>query len=953
MGNHALRAMGSGRARLSAAFDKLRGSKTATGTSLTLVFVAIGSVLTLVMYSLAARHLGPQQFGLFSTWFNGASFLTAVSLFGQELLISRTWNEYLGSKDDARARGALVFGYVVTICGGTLIGMLLYAGAVFWGADTHTAFAAALFLATQALFHFTTYASQAIVGIVAGEGQGQIAWRTFVLIALGLAIGLHLDMDAAGLLELIAVSQLAVALLQTVWMWRHISARVSPVKPIVNWREWAGRARHMTFAGIIEAATQNLDVILVSILVDPTAAGAYFVASRIANIFFRIGIATTSYASRSVPPLVYTERYGEIQGVLRSIAAVGGLVIGAGLIGLLVAGKLILSMFGSLYVNEYWTLIVLALGPSLTVLFGPARTVLLSMGHERIYARIVGSGLIARLVLTVVLTLWLGTLGTALAWTLASAGVGLALNIACRRLEGLDPSVSGLVRRITPRRAEEAEAKARADAAGAGVLDHTATAGLSAHDGAPVPPPRLLMFQPHAQNSGTQAIAQLLEEELTKRGIDVEQVFLYRKSPNVEVPAHWRICAEEKSRNPLKILRTGRALTSQIKRARPDIVMCYEHYGSIIGALAMLVTRRVPILSNLSISNRIVPRWITAIDSFLGRIGLYDRVIANSAALMAEMQSYPDAYRQRVVRIDNAFQPKTSTLDKAAARASFGLPAGAILLGSVARLHPSKNLSSAVRLLASEPAWHLAIGGDGEDKDQLVALARKLGCQDRLHLVGELKPAQVGDMIAALDVFVFPSQSETFGLAPLEAAHAGVPVVANDLPVLRDVLDVDGTPCAVLTNTESPLAFERAVRSVLDDPVLARQLAARGRALAQKYAPGRMADALRRPDRGKIGRGPPRKGCAVAAGPDRGCDSRAGGDPALTTSQARDRLGWHISCSFESWRAGDDQQRRAAVINRNPCAVAWGGSRPATRGVHRWISRTARAGVHSPRALAS
>src|SRR2546430_9530746 len=60
---------------------------------------------------------------------------------------------------------------------------------------------------------------------------------------------------------------------------------------------------------------------------------------------------------------------------------------------------------------------------------------------------------------------------------------------------------------------------------------------------------------------------------------------------------------------------------------------------------------------------------------------------------------------------------------------------------------------------------------------------------------GELSPERVAHLLRALDVFVFPSLAETFGLAVVEAAQAGIPVVSNDLPVLRETLSLGGEPC--------------------------------------------------------------------------------------------------------------------------------------------------------------
>jgi glycosyltransferase involved in cell wall biosynthesis len=146
------------------------------------------------------------------------------------------------------------------------------------------------------------------------------------------------------------------------------------------------------------------------------------------------------------------------------------------------------------------------------------------------------------------------------------------------------------------------------------------------------------------------------------------------------------------------------------------------------------------------------------------------------------------------------------------------LPQEGVLLGSVARLHPLKQLDAAIRLLPARPDWQLALAGQGPDLARLRQLAETLGVAQRVHFIGEIAPDQIGGFLAALDVFVFPSLAETFGLAAVEAAHAGIPVVANDLPVLREVLSVEGKPAALFVDAADTERFAATVATAVADP---------------------------------------------------------------------------------------------------------------------------------------
>ena len=122
-------------------------------------------------------------------------------------------------------------------------------------------------------------------------------------------------------------------------------------------------------------------------------------------------------------------------------------------------------------------------------------------------------------------------------------------------------------------------------------------------------------------------------------------------------------------------------------------------------------------------------------------------------------------------------------------------------------------------------------------------LPRKLGCADRVHFTGELSPKGVATFLRALDVFVFPSAGETFGLAVVEAAQAGVPVVANRLAVLQEVLSIDGQPCALFVDAADTAAFAAAVRRLFEEPALAAGLSARGCQLDRRYSLDAMVEA--------------------------------------------------------------------------------------------------------------
>jgi len=75
------------------------------------------------MFTIAARVIGPTEFGQFAIWFNLVSFLAIIALCGQETLIVRSWNEYTHQHRYDLVRGAISFG--IAVCA---------AAALFWAA---------------------------------------------------------------------------------------------------------------------------------------------------------------------------------------------------------------------------------------------------------------------------------------------------------------------------------------------------------------------------------------------------------------------------------------------------------------------------------------------------------------------------------------------------------------------------------------------------------------------------------------------------------------------------------------------------------------------------------------------------------------------------------------------------------------------------------------------------
>ena len=138
---------------------------------------------------------------------------------------------------------------------------------------------------------------------------------------------------------------------------------------------------------------------------------------------------------------------------------------------------------------------------------------------------------------------------------------------------------------------------------------------------------------------------------------------------------------------------------------------------------------------------------------------------------------------------------------------------------------------------------HLAIAGDGELRQILVQKALALGVQDRIHFLGEVAPTDIPDFLRAGDLFAFPSRWEGFGVAVVEAMHAGLPVIASDIPALREVVrGADGEFAGLLVPPDDSPAWSGAIQRLLRDSSLRKALSLRAQRRAALFDLGRMVD---------------------------------------------------------------------------------------------------------------
>ena len=178
-------------------------------------------------------------------------------------------------------------------------------------------------------------------------------------------------------------------------------------------------------------------------------------------------------------------------------------------------------------------------------------------------------------------------------------------------------------------------------------------------------------------------------------------------------------------------------------------------------------------------------------------------------------------------------------------RSTLGFPAGGPVCLSVGRLALEKNQGFLLRafrtVLRHVPTARLVLVGDGDDRPRLERLASDLGLRPHVDFVGSLPRTRVIDYSLAADLFLFPSTSETQGLAALEALAAGLPVVAVASEAALDLLQDES---AGLLCPEVPEVFARRVAALWVAPERRAMMAEAARRLAARFSPETSATKL-------------------------------------------------------------------------------------------------------------
>jgi glycosyltransferase involved in cell wall biosynthesis len=268
-------------------------------------------------------------------------------------------------------------------------------------------------------------------------------------------------------------------------------------------------------------------------------------------------------------------------------------------------------------------------------------------------------------------------------------------------------------------------------------------------------------------------------------------------------------------------------------RARVDLLHSLGNFGPLTGPSHRVVTMH----------DLIYLRHPETTTSFLGS-GLQrlapavalraTRLIADSQATADDLQELlgVPAPRIDVVACGPGLPPAATPTPPDRLRAELGLGDRPLVL-SVSARRAHKNLARLIQAMAQLPDAALVLPGYPSNQDeQLRAVAREAGIEDRVHLSGWIDDAQLEGLYAAATCLAFPSLAEGFGLPVLEAMARGLPVACSGVSSLPEVAG----DAALLFDPLSVDAIAGAVGHLLSDAALRARLVARGHERAALFS---------------------------------------------------------------------------------------------------------------------
>ena len=270
-----------------------------------------------------------------------------------------------------------------------------------------------------------------------------------------------------------------------------------------------------------------------------------------------------------------------------------------------------------------------------------------------------------------------------------------------------------------------------------------------------------------------------------------------------------------------------------VRKHETELLHTFDYYTNVFAG-GLLAFAGVPLFvsSRRDLGTMLSPkqRW-TVRRVFLRS----DRVVVNSEAARQSLlnEGFPDS-RVRLIRNGVDLERYHVNGNAQSARRTLGWNRNSQLIGVIANLRPEKGhkilLQAAAAILQRYPNAHFILAGPGELEGELRAYVAANNLNSNVSFLGDY--AAIPELLAALDIVVLPSISESLPNVVLEAMSAGRPVVASAVGGCTELIEHNRT--GVLVPPGDPAALAEQILVLLDRPELRMQLGNAARKHAER-----------------------------------------------------------------------------------------------------------------------
>lgn len=263
------------------------------------------------------------------------------------------------------------------------------------------------------------------------------------------------------------------------------------------------------------------------------------------------------------------------------------------------------------------------------------------------------------------------------------------------------------------------------------------------------------------------------------------------------------------------------ATNRRAKRTDADVIWSPANFAPITRSRVARVTTTHDVTYHTA-DGRGIGGAVARITSWLmARAALTsDAVITGSHAAEAAVASHIGVDRGEITVIPHGTNAPKVPEDPWAELTPLGIRPGRPLVLSTGNRLPHKNFEGILHAVAQmDGGKPLVVIPGSHGKDPLGPLVDQLGLHDDVVLPGWVTSVQLEALFSVADLYVCPSLTEGFGLPVIDAMRRGCVVLANDVPVLREV----GGDIALYTDATSPSAFAAAIEAALSDDLEMRR----------------------------------------------------------------------------------------------------------------------------------